>query len=547
MPNLQTLSQEEVTQQRALVATLLKELNPAIDTRSGPIADHLIKPIGTLSAYRKAENDEARYGLSLKLARENPDVVSTEQVDSLLVDSMLTRKPGSAAGGSVLVVITREITVTVPTGGEFIANGRTFRATSPFIGIPSTQTALGEFDRNLTARSDGTFSFPVEVECTEDGPAGNLPKDTLLVPQFTIMSFQKAMAAEDFTAGAAEESNSELLSRQAAGRAAKTASNRFNNVGLILEQLEFENIAAMSIIGFGDAEMRRDTHSLLPFSFGARTDWYVRTAALPANIGVTKEATLVKDNGDGFGTWQTTFTRDEYPGLYDVIGIRQVDDDVVGGYLITEDIRLLDRTRIVGELLPDLVDTAEGVYTRYQTVTLRFVDSDTPIADLELGDKRDYAMTVRALPLLADIQSFVSDRAIRYAGGDALIKAPVPCFMSVGFQHYGRAGAVIPDEAGLKTAVADYVNSTGFPGRIYASALIDIIRNYLGSGVQVPHVDMVGLLVYPDGTRKLLRSTEVIEVPQLPDKMVTDRTVAFYLDPAKVIISGRTISQPEIL
>jgi uncharacterized phage protein gp47/JayE len=531
------------------MATLLNELSPNADTRSGPLHDYLVKPHGTLAAYRRTELEEMRYGLSLLLAQANPDIVSAEQVDLILGNYLLTRLPGVASTGSVVIVVTRPITVSVPAGGTFVANGRTFKAVSPFIGLPPGEVALGQFERVMTQRTDGFYSFTVEVECTENGPAGQLPKDALLVPSFPIMALLKAYAASDFSSGAATESNEQLLSRQVSGIAAKAASGRFNCTAAILNDEAFERLLAISIIGYGDAEMRRDTRALLPVQMGGRSDWYVRLTRLPTRTTAVHEASLVEKTADGFGIWQVVFTRDSYPGFYDVPKIiRKSDEGAQGTYAITSLEHGLDDSYIENELTPDLPSTIDGTFTRYQTGVLRFKDTDTATASLTVNSsKRDYLITVRHVPDIVTLQTAVGSRRFAYPGGDILIKAPVPCFVSVAFKVQGRPRADLPDEAALKAAVADYVNTTGFPGRLFAAKILEVIGNFLGSSVYVQYVDMRGEILSPDGRVVHLHSTQVLEIPDDYENMMTGRTVVFYLDPEDVVVSGLTQSQPVLL
>ena len=456
MPTLRTLDNDLVTQSRELMATLIKEQQPAIDSRSGPNRDILIKSHGTLHAYRRTELQEARYGLSLLLARENPDIVSEAQVDVLLGNYLLTRLPGSVSAGAVVLVVSRAITVSVPAGGVFTANGRTFRAVSPFIGLPPGEVALGQFERVMTQRADGNYAFVAEVECTEPGPAGQLLRDALLVPDFTIMHLVKVYAASDFSSGLTTESNAEILSRQVSGIAAKAASGRQNNVAALLNDDRFSRIMATSIIGYGDAEMRRDTRFLLPMQLGGRTDWYIRTSRLPSRSTEVVEATLVEKTSDGFGIWQLVFDRDAYPGFYDVTKIiRESDDGASGSYVTTLRELNVDDSFIVNELTPVMPAVIDGVFSRYQTAVVRFKDTDTPTATKTVNSsKANYLVTVRHMPLIADIQAAVGSRQFANVGGDILVKAPVPCFVSVGFTVLGRPLADRPEKAELQNAVA---------------------------------------------------------------------------------------------
>jgi len=547
MPAIDNLSAEAVEQRKLFFAQVVQELRPSADTRLGPLLDLVILPMATLDAYRRAEMEVERVGLSLKLLQDNPEAATTEVADRVLANYMLTRKQGGYAYGDVLIIVDEPVTTSVPAGALFSANGLQFQATEAFIAIPTGSAAVNSAEQVLAARGDGSYSFLIRVTCVDAGVAGQLKKDTLLTPAFGIVGFLKAFTAQDFVGGLDVESNSEAIARLAYGISAKAASSRAAMMAAILDEPEFSDIISSSIIGYGDAEQRRDRHSILPFALGSRTDWYIRSQLLPAYAGSTREATLVQKLESGFGVWQMTFGRDDYPGMYDVTQITGVDlQETSTSYEIVEDIRGKDMTAIPGELLPDVTTVPEAAFTRFQTATLRFADTRTPVALLDVGAKKDYAVTVRYMPLMAELQSYAASRHFRHHGGDLLVKAPVPCFVSLSLQLFGRAGVALPNADSIKNALATYVNQLGFAGRIHASALTDIVRNYLSAQTHVSSIDMAGTILYPDGTTKILRAVDQLVIPEYPDLMVTQRTVAFILDPRDIHITGATVAVPTL-
>jgi hypothetical protein len=543
--SLAELDTDKVQQTVELISTLLQEDFPEIDLKRGVLHDLLLYYNGVLAAAQQENIDRYRRSSSLQAINDDPALADDDNVDRVMSNFRITRREGANAIGSVTVVVDALETVTISAGADFEANGKTFSTTSPYTAVTADENVTSDNDRVLTSRGDGTYFFVIDVEATEEGVDGLIKKDTLLIPQFSILNHVKSYATSDFIDGTDTETNAELLLRLQEGIAAKTLSNRVNMTALVREELP--SLINMSIIGYGDEEMLRDQHSIFPISYGGRVDAYVRTQLEPQLLGVTKEATLIETDADDRGIWQFSIARDEAPGYYDVTAVRPLDaDESFGSFEIREEIRTTDMTNIAAELTPDVLGAEEGAYTRYQAGTIRFYDSETDTSALTVGDTAEYSVTIRVMNDVATIQTILGRRSTRNYAGDVLVKAAVPCFVSLAFTLQGKPGEPLPDADAIKAALTDFVNNTGFVGRLHASSLSDIIHNYLEGQVAISAIDMFGQIRRPDGTIKPLRSTEVLQVPDEPDRMVTARTTVFIMKAEDIAISAETVNIPEI-
>lgn len=544
--SLAELDTDKVVQARDYISQLLQEENEAIDLKRGVLHDLLLHLSGILAAAQQTNIDRVRQSSSLLAIEADPTLAEDDVVDRVLSNYRLTRIAGSAAAGTVTIVVDTLAPVTVPSGAVFSTDGQEFITLAPISAVESLANVTSDTDRVLTPRGDGSYSFTVDVSAVEAGAAGQVRRNTLMVPDVRLNNYVTSYATSDFTGGVDTETNSELLLRLQEGSSCKALSNRGSMYALLRES--FPSYVSSSIVGFGDPELIRDQHSILPVSFGGRVDWYVRTQELPQSIALTKTATLIDKSTDGRGTWQFAIDRDEAPGFYDVTEIKTEDaTNVSGSYSITSDVRTNDVTNISGQLTPDLESADEGAYSRWQTAIIQFYDSDTDTAGLVEGtSEQDYTVAVAAMPDIAEIQALVGSRANRNYGGDVLVRAPIPAFLSVAFTIQGTPGELLPDASAIRLALATYVNRLGFCGRLSASALSDIIHDHLTGRIVHSAIDMFAQVRYPDGTIVPLRSTEVLIVPSEPGSMVTARTVAFILDPNDVVISAETVNVPEI-
>jgi hypothetical protein len=521
----------------------VQEDNTRLYLRIGVLADILIHYHALLAAQRQENIDEYLKGRSLLALEENPDLADPDLVDDVISNYRLERKPGSTAEGEVTVVVSDDVSVVVAQGSVWQANGRRFLTPTVFTAKTEAGQINSASDRLLTLTSDGNYAFTIDVVAEDEGPEGEVKKDTTVVPLVVPPNYVTSFAASDFSGGTRAETNQEVLQRLREGIAAKVMSGRVAMSAMLKDVEAFSGIVANSVIGYGDAEMHRDRHWIFPVSGGGRADWYVRTQQQVLRKKITKSASLVEVGADRRGVWQLAVTRDDAPGFYELTNVRPKDDtDSTGGFEVVEETRSLDLT---GDgLVPDVAAQYEGAYSRFQTAVIKFRDTVTDASALSFGHTQEYDVEARCMPLVADIQDHVSGRGVRHHGADVLIKAPVPCFLQLSLTVYKRAGEDDPDVDGIKAALCEEVNTIGFIGRLYASQLHDVVHSYLRNDQTVSAIDMFGRIRYPDDSTTYLRDSEVLAVPDEPEALVTPRTVQFFLAAEDVSISVITSVLP---
>lgn len=546
--NLSELTAADVLQKQEFISQLVQEDNPNVDIKRGVLHDLLFYYSAILSAATQENIDRLRKSGSLFEISKDSSLADADVVDRVMSNFLLTRRTGVAASGPITIVVGELQSFTIPTGGLFTANGKEFTTTAVHAIRTSSGNIQSTNDRALIPAGDGNYSFTIDIVASEVGSASMLSKDSTVVAEVSIPNLVQATVSADFSGGLDTETNGELLLRIQEGLACKALSNRINMMALLRNDAAVPGLVASSIIGYGDSEMKRDQHSILPVSFGGRADWYVKTQERPTVQAATKTATLIAEDSSNRGTWQFSISRDEFPGFYNVISIKPAADlSYVGSYDITMDTRGFDDASILGELTPDIETAKEAAYSRYQTAIIQFYDSDTDTTALTVGTSTaDYDVSVKSMPSISTVQALAGGRDVRNYAGDVLVKAAVPCFVSLSFTLQGKMGAVLPDPDIVRAALASFVNNLGFVGRLNASSLFDIIHDYLPDNVACSAIDILGQIRRPDGTIKPLRSSEAIIIPSEPDGMVTARTTAFILNPEDIAISAETVNIPEI-
>lgn len=543
--SLSELDPAKIEQLEAQIVQMVREAHPSLETRRGPIYDLLYHYMAALSAVNQENIERYRQSSSLHAIQQNPELADPEIVDAVLSNFRVTRRQGAAARGRVTIVVDRLATVTIPFGARFVSEGRGFTAVAAYVARTSAANTQTETDRVLVPLGDGTYSFDIEVVAEEEGSGSMLSRGALLVPDDTLSYYVTSHAAEDFTGGLETETNQELILRMQDGIACQALSNR-TNMGALLRSLPgYENVLHSSIIGFGDPEMLRDRTGLSPLPCGGRVDWYIRTAEQPQQKELTLTASLVQKRSDNRGVWQLTIPRDAAPGFYDIYRVLPISDyNYTGSYTIISQQRDCDTTEIPGVLTPDLPDARHGYFSRYQMAAVQFVDSDTPVAERQLGDTQDYKVVVRAMPGIAELQATLGSLQHRNFGGDVLVKAPVPAMVSLGVTLNLGIGDPLPDPVAMREAIAHHVNTRGFSGKLYAAAISDILYNYLGPRSHASAVDLYTQILCPDRQVRTYRSIEALHIPNLPEALTTPRTCVFITQPEMIKISAQGVELP---
>lgn len=535
--SIDDLDPELVSQAHAEITQLMQERHPEAELTRGAIHDLIAYFGGVFGAWEQDELQSYLDARSLLAIETDPDLADPELADHVFSNYNVTRKTGDYATGNVTIIVAELTSYVIPNGFQFFANGLTFATTEAWTARPPEMSLTGVNDRHLNPLGNDTYSFSVPVTCQSKGTVGNVPRNTKMVPPAIPQHFVTAYATDDFVGGVFDEVNEDVLRRLQEGIAAKTISSSTNIRALIKEQDEFLETLDYSIVGYGNPEMMRDQHWIFPVSGGGRIDVYSRTRALPEERVLAKEAVLVDVIADG-GVWQFSLNRSEAPGFYEVVQIILPDDPPeTGGFTVILDQRAFDMSP-TGTLLPDILTLEESAYTRHQTSVIRFVDTITPTADLEVGvSRKQYQVAVSVMPYIAELQDFLAGHAVRYRAGDVLVKAAVPCFLTVNFDIRQAVGSAAPDLEAIKNELATRVNKLGFPGQLHASLLADIVHNSLRDRQALSPIQMHGRIRRPSGELHYIRDTGILQIPDDPGNLVTGRTTAFILDTRNIGIS----------
>jgi hypothetical protein len=534
---LDDLSTELVMQAQAEMGQLISDRHPTVEIAGGVISDIVVYFAGGVGGgINQTEVNRVLQSQSLLAIGNNPDLQEDEIADHVFSNYRVSRNTGTAARGEIAIVVSGDGPVVLSAGARFTANGVEFVADAAFIARPPGTVVTSANERVLEPVSGNNFVFSIDATASDLGTSGNISRGTRLAPARPIDRYVNSYAATDFRGGTDTETNGEVLTRLEQGIAAKAWSNRVNIVALVKEQPAFAQTVHYSIIGYGNPEMHRDRHSIFPVSMGGRVDMYARTEGLSQEQTIRKTAVLV-DIVAGGSVWQFSLNRDDFPGFYEVTKVLPTDGDpsLDSGFVVQSDVRGYD---LSGDgFVPDVISAEEGAYSRYQTAVIQFLDTETNTAELTIGDSAEYDVIVAGMPLIAELQLFCGGSEVRNTAGDILVKAPIPCFLSVNFDIEQAAGETSPDTDAIKIDIASRVNALDFPGQLHASIIADVVHNYLSARQAVGPINMLGRIRQPSGENLYVRDQLVLILPTKNSTMTTGRTTALLLDPNNIGIS----------
>lgn len=539
-PDLNSLPLADVAAARALLIQRLQEKSPIADFRRGVLHDLLINLESVIHAAQEIYADKFRKSGSVQAIEADPALADPSLVDSVLSNFLITRKIGTKVRGEVTVVMLGSKASVVAINSVFVAFGKNYKAVSTFAAKISASSLISSTDRLVFPIGDGSYGFNITVEAELEGKGYELKQNDRLEMVNPVGGIVLAFAASDFSNGTDIETNLELISRLREGLASKNFSNKHSLSALI--KSNFLTVKDVGSFGFGAPEQIR-YHGVFPVAQGGRVDAYIRHDGLPSKTTIEAEASLVEQRLTG-GVWQVSFDRETLPGFYEAVRIVRLKDSsnqsIQYGYEVINTIKDFDISDDDTGFSPEIEIAVEAAFTRYQTVTLQFLDTDTS-ADLAIGAKADYSFTLRGQKSIDAIQKLLNGEDVRPTGSDILVRAAIPFDVKVSMVIHNRnKDYVVPVDL-IKNKLFDYVNSMGLGSKLYESNLISVIQNQLTDDQSIDSIELRGRVIYPSGRIRYINGRVSLSVPEDPLNLVTSKNTSYFLDKSDVQVTVKSV------
>lgn len=535
--NLDELDPATIDQMFATLSQLMQERHPEVELTRGVFHDLVLYFNSVLNATVRENIDRVLQSKSLLKITQNPALAEPELVDEVLSNFNLKRGEGLFASGEVTFILREPTATIIQQALRLNTDLVSFNPVDTFTAIPPGEPITSALDRRMIAVGDGTYAVNISVKANTPGLIGNIKKGTTLVPEFIPDNTTAIYASSDFVNGADPPTNEEFIEKLPAALAAKTIGGRTSFAAMIKSQPSFEMVRHISVVGFGEAEQKRDQHSLFPISGGGKIDIYVQSYNTYQTQEHLLQATFIEESSEEIGTiWQVNIDKNVAPGFYEVTRVALPSETGATGYQILTELRGMNYED--EDFVPDIIGRDEGAYTRYQTAVLRFLDPNTSAAGLTpLGSKAYYSVTTTSMPLIGQMQDFVSSRDIRSRAADVLVRAAVPCFTKISFTIRKDSASEMPDLTAIRAAIVKAVSNVGFSGQLHASVISGAVQPYLKGKQAIGAIDMFGRILRPDGQATFVRDNTVLHIPHDPQRLVSGKTTAFLVSDADISIS----------
>jgi hypothetical protein len=494
-----------------------------IDVGPGSVINELLIKLAAAvqnEQYNKIENLSQGAAISVVLNSENDSY--SPIMDMVASNYNTIRSTGVKVAGKIKVVVSE--------GGDYqFDEGYIFSQPALNLNYLVTQdtSAAQEPVASLNERQvysdNGLWYFILDVLAEEADPKYQVSAGTTFVPELPITNFVKAEAYGNFLSGEAVETDKQLIAKIKRN----LGNYRFESPTGIANRFRdtFSGFQSISVCGANDPEMTRSKQNLLGISTFGKADVYVRSSVGLQTKNIIKPAKKIAPT-----SWEVRLANVDVPGFYNVSSIIPFRTDInLGGTLLPSSV-VYGFENFSGQRNNEINSSLEARFTKYQTATIIFNYDDQN--EILIGETADFELMVQYQPNILEMQNMLLQDDERLACADYLVRAVVPCMVSLNINLLKKRATDTFDSLklqNLKQDIFEYINMIPFGQQLQASSIVDICHNYDIKRVDLP-ISMTGRILCPDGTDINLSDSDVLEIPQRLDKGVTPKTTLYFID-----------------
>ena len=517
--DISEITTEQGNSSEQLLVNLLRTKYPNLDLRIGTaLRDLLVTPDAFLHAWFSAQAEEQRDVASLQTLLErsnNGEQVDLEDINRVLSNFNLAGTLGTAARGTIKITVSSARTCVVSAGDEFeTLDGIVFTADAAVI---ADENPSGR--RAKLYRGGSNYYFLVPVTCTTTGSAGNIVKGTVLSANKSFAGFMTATAYGDFSGGADVESLSSLVSRIPVALSNRGLLTSTSVEALLRDRYDTSNnpIIAVSTVGYGNSAQLRDKHNPFGVGVGGRVDVYVRNFTAPHVVTLTKECKYDPESGD----YILEISASDAPGLQQIYSVADADSSAIASYAYS--------VEYGGDSVSDTwhdFDVSSGSAELCGTV---WRNAKVHVKNTGYSTSTHlFSADVVCLPAISDIQEYVDDSSTRNVGVDYVVRCPAICRVSINASCRYNYGTLFDTDV-AKKAIADYINTSGFVGRITRSEIACVLKAQGATSVDITSDYMlVGSVIDAFGdVHRLSGDSLDIDNVENPSGLLTKDTCVF--------------------
>jgi hypothetical protein len=521
---------EQITETVDRLTAFISENYADADVSPGSVLSELLVKLAAV-----VQNEQYNYIESISQGRAISQLLTSETdsyseiVDLIASNYNTTRNQGKKVTGSIKITVAGQ-------GNYSFTNTLTFL--QPALGlkyIVADQYDV-EYDENLAKNElklynkNGIFYFILPVVAENVGDEYQVPSGTTfsVVDPYFIYNFVKAEAYGNFTSGAPIDTDKKLI-----GKFKQTlGSSRLESSAGIANRLreKYPSFQTLSVVGANDPEMLRSKQNVLGISTFGKADVYVRTS-----VGPELRTGIVTGTKVSAGRWMLDLDNSFCSGFYRIVSILPtVNDFDISGTFIINNITYGTR-KFINSRNNEINDDLQARFTKYQTAKVLFTYNELPVLPIIANAAKptqEFQVTAIYQPHIEEIQDLLLSDSERFACADYLVKAALPCFVSVEMGIVKKRSTDTYDSLRLnklKQDIFTYINSIPFGEDLYASKIIDLCHNYDILRVDLP-VSLKGDILCNDGTVITITDNDYLAIPTEIHKGVSKMTTLYFTD-----------------
>lgn len=508
------------------LAAFISQNYTDIETSPGSvISELLIKLAAVVHNEQYNKILELSQGAAISTALATTDETYSAVMDNIASNYNTYRSTGTSVKGRLKITVADDNSYNLINGTIFIqpALGLSYTLIENARVSPNPTAAINEI--MLHQSPGGLYHFFLDVEATAPGPEYQVSSGTsfVLSSEFFIRDLVKIEAYGNFSSGTAIETDKQLVAKIKSNignsrlESASGIANKFKEI--------FPGFQYLSVCGANDAEMVRDKQNCFGLSTFGKADVYVRSGLGPEVKQISKRAKKLAD-----GVWELILDNSDIPGFYSVQAIIPKTPNIsLAGTLHVQSTDF-EIQFYQGQRKNEILRVDDARFTKYQKARIVFNYTDSPA--IAVNAYADFEVHALYQPNILEMQDILLDDETRLACADYLVKAVIPCMVSLNIGLIKKRVTDTYDSlrlAELKKDIFNYINTIPFGTELHASNIIDLCHNYDIRRVDLP-IKMSGVILCPDNSIISIDDTDVLTIPYNLPKGVTPKTTAYFID-----------------
>ena len=456
-----SFSTEEINEAQALVRQYIADRYQDLDfSELTSLNDLVVRPTSQIFLIFKKLITSFYATNTLSKALELEDDASSKIVDSLLSNFTVFRKLGKISTGKLkLVVKGAPTTFSISSSLEFSTiDGLKFFPQADFVASQSPSSFGGL--KIIPEADKRQSSVIVPVVAQESGAKYNIEQYTQLTTTAASFDVISIGAFNNFAGGENNENNKELIDRLVPALSARNLASPVAIEQTLRER--FPSISQISIQSINSSNMTRNSHNIFGIKSGCFCDVYVKTSPFLQEFiseKIAEKITWVDPNmpelSEYLGKYMLKIDREDFPGHYSVSRVTANEQNILGSYLILDEIIKINNTISDGSQQNYINNVTEGNYSSYIEKYVIFDPIEDPNPTGTCLSVKVYA---EGMPDIKEIQDFVNGVDAQTALVDTLVRAYIPCLVSISeIKVRVKAGTVTAED--IQSNVVDYINS----------------------------------------------------------------------------------------